>query len=113
MSLQVSTMEDAMISHRLKESQEDSDVKARLWDATSRELIRFAERYAEEHVVGQRVSEAQEDVACAAAKMGYPKTLVRDLGSAARRGVMAEDRAVGMLCAYQIRIGLASGRAAS
>ena len=97
-----------MISHRLKEDAGDIAVKARLWDATRRELMHFATRYAEEHVVGVRVSDGQEDVAIAAKDKGYPKTLVRALGSIVRRDLSESSEASEMIAEYQIKLGLRS-----
>lgn len=99
-----------MISHHLKEDSSDIAVKTRLWEATQRELLGFVERYAAHHVVGCRVSDGQEDVACAAKAKGYPKTLVRDLGSLSRRGLMGGVEATEALRAYRVKIGLASSR---
>lgn len=48
-----------MISHHLKEDDGDRAVKLRLWSSTKRELMHFASRYAEEHVIGERASGAQ------------------------------------------------------
>lgn len=97
-----------MISHRLKEDASDIAVKARLWDATKRELLHFANRYAEEHVVGSRVSDGQEGVVCAASAKGYPRTLVRNLGELARRDMADSDRAREEIQSYQIKLGLLS-----
>lgn len=84
-----------MISHHLKESDEDRAVKARLWNATERELRHFASRYAEEHVVGERESEAQREVALVAKRKGYPITLVQSLGSLVRRDLIDSERGGG------------------
>lgn len=97
-----------MISHHLKEDAADIQVKERLWQATERELLGFSERYAAAHEVGERVSDPQEDIACAAKLKGYPKTLVRNLGGVIRRELPDETR--GLLDGYRQKLGLASGR---
>lgn len=100
-----------MISHHLKEDDGDRAVKLQLWSATERELMHFASRYAEEHVVGERASEAQEGVADAAKAKGYPKGLVRMLGSLVRREMVETPDAAALMREYRVKIGLESGRA--
>jgi hypothetical protein len=93
-----------------KETEADNAVKARLWASTESELRRFAARYAEEHIVGSRVSEGQEDVACAAKGKGYPKTVVRALGSLYRRDMSDADVAAEVVSDYRHSLGLSEGR---
>lgn len=100
-----------MISHHLKEDDGDRAVKLRLWSSTERELMHFASRYAEEHVIGERASEAQGGVADAAKAKGYPKVLVRKLGSLVRREMVETPDAAALMREYRVKIGLESGGA--
>lgn len=68
----------------LKETPEDLAVKARLWDATRRELLFFAARYRQEREAGVWRTDAQVDVCAAAKKRGYKKGLVEFLGRPCR-----------------------------
>lgn len=70
---------------KFKEEPADLAVKARLWDATERELEGFARKYAAGHVKGERYSEIQKDVTYAAKAKGYKIGLVRELGDHVRR----------------------------
>lgn len=91
---------------RYKETAEDIEVKDRLWGAVQREAMRFAVRYAEEHVVGERSSTEQENICDTAKAKGYPKGLIRELGSLVRRNMADGDRAVDVFAAYRGKIGL-------
>lgn len=91
---------------RFKETAEDIAVKLRLWEASYRELMHFAERYAEEHVVGERSSEGQESVVWAAKAKGYPIGVVRRLGSLVRRDMREAPEAKAVTERYRERLGL-------
>jgi hypothetical protein len=60
----------------LVETSEDIAVKLRLWDATKRELFRFADRYAKAAIPGKKLSPEQEDVLFAVGQKKYPLSLV-------------------------------------
>lgn len=87
-----------------KETVEDIAVKDRLWSATEAEAMRFAERCAEEHVVGIKYSDGQKDVTDAAHKKGYPKGLIRALATHIRADREA-DR-IALLDDYKRDLGL-------
>ncbi len=85
---------------RFKETADDIAVKDRLWASTEVEALRFAEREAEEFVIGHAYSDGQKDVTAAAKKKGYPIGLIRKLGRALRLQLdEAKDEA---LNAYRI-----------
>ena len=90
-----------------KETAEDVAVKDRLWSATEAEAMRFANRCAEEHVVGAAYSDGQKDVTEAAHKKGYPKGLIRKLATHIRAD-REEDRTA-LLEEYRNSIGLNVG----
>lgn len=98
-----------MLSHHLKEDAADIAVKARLWQASKRELLHLADRYRSEHRPGKRSCYAQEEVCSAAALKGYPITLIRFLGAQKRADGLdaAAHRRIGL---WQVRIGLKSGK---
>lgn len=80
------------ISNHLFETPEDLEVKRKLWRATEREVMGFAQRYADLHAVGsKKPSDGQKDIAAAAKKKGYPKTLIYQAASIIRRKAK-EDR---------------------
>lgn len=89
---------------RYRETEADLAVKARLWEATEREVMRFANSFAEGHVVGARRSAAQADTIYAAKKKGYPIGLIESVGAAIRRGDDARIEAE--LLGYRPKIGL-------
>lgn len=89
---------------KFKEECSDIAVKERLWNATEREALRFANREAEEFVVGSAYSDGQKEVTSAAKKKGYPIGLIRTLGRAIRLNLEVErDQA---LVEYRSKIGL-------
>lgn len=90
-----------------KETAEDLAVKAHLWKSTKAEVMRFASRCAEEHVVGEPYSDGQKDVTAAARKKGYPKKLVRVIATHIRAG--RDEKREKVLADYRADIGL--GRA--
>lgn len=90
----------------MKEDAQDVAVKRRLWEATAKELLHFANRCAEEHVVGQRYPRGQQAVTAAAKRKGYPILLVRALGSLIRRGKIDAPEVTLMLLRYKDDIGL-------
>ena len=71
---------------KFKEESEDIAVKDRLWGATERELLGFAQKYADRHVVGAGRSGGQRDICSAAKGKGYRIGDVAKVGSALRRG---------------------------
>ncbi|MTH66720.1 hypothetical protein [Paracoccus shanxieyensis] len=71
---------------RFKETADDLAVKAKLWDATDREIERFARSYADGFVKGERYSDAQKDACAAAKRKGYPKMLIHALGAQVLKG---------------------------
>lgn len=94
-----------MTDRRYKETDADRGVKRRLWDATERELLHFASRYREEAAVGQKRSDAQDEVARAAKDRGCPMGLVRFLG-AKKRGVEMDGAGLRAIRDYRTDIGL-------
>lgn len=90
-----------------KETAEDVAVKDRLWSATEAEAMRFANRCAEEHVVGAAYSDGQKDVTEAAHQKGYPKGLIRKLATHIRAD-RDEDRAA-LTHDYRCKLGLNTG----
>lgn len=80
------------IGSHLMEAPEDLAVKERLWDATRREVMRFAQRHAAEHVVGEARSEPQADILEAAKRKGYEITLIENCGTLHRRIAAAQER---------------------
>lgn len=89
----------------MKEDDGDRAVKASLWEASEREILRFAGRYRQEHCAGVAACRAQDDVADAAKQKGYPKGLIRFLG-AQKRGDEMDAAGLQRLREYRQSIGL-------
>lgn len=88
-----------------KETPADLAVKERLWDATVSEVKRYAKMYADLHVVGERSSDQQDDLADIAKAKGYPKMLIRLAGSLHRRGLIEGQEGAQLLAEYKYRLG--------
>lgn len=93
----------------MKEDAWDVAVKRRLWEASQRELMYFAGRCAEEHVVGTKYSKGQQSVTAAARAKGYPAGLVRKLAALKRRGLLEGERASLLLDHYRRKLRLHIG----
>lgn len=91
---------------RFKEDAGDAEVKRQLWSATEREILRFANRFAEEHEQGNRYSRGQRVVCAAAKKKGYPKTMIQKIGRLIRREAEGSQDMINILKKYRWQIGL-------
>lgn len=98
---------------RYKEDAADAMVKRQLWNATKRENMRFANRFAEEHETGSRYSRGQKDVCSAAKEKGYPKAMIQKLGRLIRRGQEGSQDMIDILNKYrwQIKLGVKGEKA--
>jgi hypothetical protein len=68
------------VSAHLKETAADAEVKTRLWSATERELLGFAERHALARSPKQKAdNDVQADVIEAVKRRGYPVSVVRQV----------------------------------
>lgn len=91
----------------LKETEADKAVKARLWEASKAELIRFANLYAERAVPGKKYADGQRDAAWAAKAKGYRIGLVRVCGDAIiKADEAAQQRMDAALVKFRGQLGL-------
>lgn len=89
---------------KYRETDEDRDVKRQVWGAVVREATRFASRFNEERVAGERYSDGQKDVMFAARRRGYTADLIRALAAHMRKpDDLRRDRALRW---YRVKIGL-------
>lgn len=91
---------------KLKETPEDIAVKTKLFDASLAEVLRFATKHCDAHCVGEKETDDQKDVLCAAKLKGYLMGDVRSFSSLTRRQLIDSDSYDFEVRAFRERLGL-------
>ena len=94
------------LTMKLKETAEDVAVKDRLFDSSLAEVLRFAKKHCELHIVGEGEVDDQKDILCAAKMKGYQMGVVRSFSSLIRRKLIDSSQYTTEVSVYRERLGL-------